>query len=51
MLLSICQPTSRPADGQHKSHTKNVFFHEKNAVSRATFVGWPTKLAGLITHV
>ena len=48
---SICQPAGRLADGRHKSHTKNVFFRKKNAVGRATFVGWPIKLAGLIIHV
>ena len=52
MQLSICQPAgNRPADGQHENHTKNVFFCEKNAVSHATFAGWPTKSAGLIIHV
>ena len=49
--LSICQPTGQPADGQHESCTKNIFFCKKNAVSRATFVGQPIKLAGLIMHV
>ena len=49
--LYICQPAGRLADGRLKSRTKNIFFCEKNAVSRATFAGWPTMLAGLITHV
>ena len=49
--LHLCQPAGQPADGQLKSCTKNVFFCEKNAVSRATFAGWPTVMAGLITHV
>ena len=49
--LSICQPAGRPADGQHESRTKNIFFCKKNAVSHATFAGWPIKLAGLIIHV
>ena len=49
--LYLCQPARRPADGRLKSHTKNVFFFEKNAVGRATFAGWPTMMAGLITHV
>ena len=51
ILLYLCQPTGRPANGQLKSHTKNIFFHEKNAVGRATFAGQPTMMAGLITHV
>ena len=50
-LLYLCQPARRPADGRLKSRTKNVFFFEKNAVGRATFVGRPTMMAGLITHV
>ena len=49
--LYLCQPAGRPADGRLKSHTKNVFFCKKNAVGRATLVGWPTMMAGLITHV
>ena len=51
MQLSICQPTGQPADAQHKNHTKNIFFHKKNAVGHVTFVGQPTKSAGLIIHV
>ena len=51
ILLYICQPAGRPADGRLKSRTKNVFFRKKNAVGHATFVGWPTMLARLITHV
>ena len=49
--LCLCQPARWPADGRLRSHTKNVFFFEKNAVGRATFVGQPTMMAGLITHV
>ena len=49
--LYICQPTGRLADGRLKSRTKNVLFHKKNAVGRATFVGRPTMSAGLSTHV
>ena len=49
--LYLCQPASWPADGRLKGRTKNVFFFEKNAVSHATFAGWPTMMAGLITHV
>ena len=49
--LYICQPTGRPADGRLKSRTKNIFFCKKNAVGRATFVGWLTMSAGLVTHV
>ena len=49
--LYLCQPAGRPADGQLKSHTKNVFFCEKNAVGRVTFARQPTVMAGLITHV
>ena len=49
--LYLCQPASRPADGRLKSHTKNVFFFEKNAVDRVTFAGRPTMMAGLIPLV
>ena len=51
ILLYLCQPASRPADGRLKSRTKNVFFFEKNAIGRATFAGWPTMMAGLIPLV
>ena len=39
ILLYLCQPTGQLADGQLKSHTKNVFFCKKNAVGHATFAG------------
>ena len=43
--LSMCQPTGQVANGRHKSCTKNIFFHEKNAVGHATFVGQPNKVS------
>ena len=49
--LCLCQPARRPADGQLRGRTKNVFFFEKNAVGHMTFAGRPTMTAGLITHV
>ena len=36
---------SWPASGWPKSHTKIVFFFEKNAVGHMTFAGRPTMLA------
>ena len=33
---------SRPADGQHKSHTKKCLEFENNAVGHTTFSGWLT---------
>ena len=50
--ITILMPAQKSA-GQWptQSHTKNVLFFKKNAVGHATFVGQPTRLAGLITHV
>ena len=46
----ICQPAGQPADDRLESHTKIIFFFEKNAVGHTTFVGWLTGSAGLIIH-
>ena len=40
--LYAIECTCQPANGQPKSHTKNVFFLQNKVVGHMTFGNWPT---------